>query len=30
MLVHDSIGVKICELELLTHWICHTYARCCR
>mmetsp|Transcript_13919 Transcript_13919/g.30553 ORF Transcript_13919/g.30553 Transcript_13919/m.30553 type:complete len:898 (+) Transcript_13919:485-3178(+) len=30
ILVHDSIGVKICELELLTHWICHTYARCCR
>jgi eukaryotic translation initiation factor 2C len=27
-LIHDEIGFKLSELELLTYWTCYLYARC--
>lgn len=30
ILVHDEIGFKISELELLSYWSCYTYCRCNR
>jgi eukaryotic translation initiation factor 2C len=29
-LLHDDIGMKIAELELLTYWSCYLYTRCNR
>jgi len=29
-LIHDEIGFKMAELELLTYWTCYLYARCNR
>lgn len=29
-LIYDEIGIKMSELELLTHWTTHLYARCTR
>jgi eukaryotic translation initiation factor 2C len=30
VLLHDEIGLKLSELELLTFWLTHLYARCTR
>lgn len=29
-LIHDEIGLKLSELELLTYWTTHLYCRCTR
>ena len=28
VLLHDEIGLKLSEVELLTFWLTHLYARC--
>ena len=26
--IYDEIGFKLCEVELLSYWLCYLYARC--